>query len=187
MNRKISAVALLLFSLIWVSCVSDNDDDIDYEWKTLNEEAYNTAYKSGDYNILMSASKNGEVLWRESDTLTDDHLSSSLRITSGGKPEYTDSVTVRYEGWYIQKDGTKYVFDTTEQGYNKTPRGFAVNGVIDGWSTVIQDMKEGEEREIMIPWGIGYGSSGTTTIPAYTTLRFYVKLLKIHQMPGLKS
>lgn len=182
MNRSLYLLGLVLLSFVFVSC-GDDEDEIDYAWKALNENAYDAISRNQGYNELKSASQNGSVYWRESDVLTNDTL-ISLKTTSRGTPEYTDSVSVRYEGWFYQTDGTKYTFDTTEKDYNKTPREFAVNGVVDGWSTVLQDMVEGEEREVVIPWKLGYGSSGSSSIPGYTTLYFNVKLIKILPMTG---
>lgn len=188
-NKNIYALAFLMLSVFFVSCVDEDDNKIDKEWKKMNEDAYLKAYSSKDYYKLESQSRNGTVLWKTSNLLTDDQPDFGLRINSQGNPEYTDSVTVRYEGWYIQKDGTSYTFDTTEEVNNKVPRGFAVKNVVDGWTTVLQDMKVGEERELVIPWILGYGSSGlvnsgVVVIPAYTTLYFRMKLLDIHQMSG---
>ena len=189
MNRSIYLLGLVLLSFVFVSC-GDDSDEIDYAWKAANEAAFDAISKDQSYNELKSASRNGSVYWKRSDVLTNDTLitnSLSLRITPEGTPEYTDSVTVRYEGWYYQTDGTKYIFDTTEKDYNKTPRQFAVKGVVDGWSTALQDMVEGEEREIVIPWKLGYGSTGSSSIAAYTTIYFNVKLIKIIQMTGRTS
>lgn len=186
MNRSLYLLGLILLSFVFVSC-GDDEDKIDYAWKSLNESAFDAVSRDQSYNELKSASRNGSVYWKESNVLTNDTLVSksiSLRTTPSGTPEYTDSVSVRYEGWYYQTDGTVYTFDTTEKDYNKTPRAFAVKNVVDGWSTALQDMVEGEEREIVIPWKLGYGSGGSTSIPAYTTIYFRVKLVKILPMTG---
>lgn len=183
MNRNIYLIAVALMSIVFVSC-NDTDDETDYEWKKMNEDAFNAFYNNNDYYSLESASKDGRIFCKSSDELKDNELASALKTTANGTPEYTDSVTVRYEGWYYEKDGSKYIFDTTEGDYNRTPRSFAVSGVIDGWSTALQSMEEGEELEIVIPWILGYGSTGTSSMPGYTTLYFRVKLLKILPMTG---
>ncbi len=62
---------------------------------------------------------------------------------------------------------------------NNIPRTFSVNGVIDGFSTALQHMKEGDIWEIWVPWELGYGSSGSGNIPGYTTLVFEIELMEI--------
>lgn len=54
-----------------------------------------------------------------------------------------------------------------------------INGVIDGFSTALQHMKEGDIWEIWVPWELGYGSSGSGSIPGYTTLVFEIELMEI--------
>jgi FKBP-type peptidyl-prolyl cis-trans isomerase len=218
MNKKLALFPLLLLSLsVFVSsCLNtnSNEEDIDEEWKSLNETRFAQIKADNSYHSLESRTYDGEVRWRESNTIPVEE-SAVLRTTISGTPEFTDTVVVRYEGWYFDKEGTKVIFDSSENpsliskinyalGYgslypNKKPATFAVNGVIDGWTTILQDMKTGEEREVCIPYQLGYGStvktyspssSSTTSytmIPAYTTLFFNIRLLKIIPMKGLNN
>ena len=59
------------------------------------------------------------------------------------------------------------------------PRSFRVSGTVDGFATMLQHMKVGEQVEVCIPQRLGYGATAQTSIPAYTTLWFRIKLLKI--------
>jgi len=205
----------------------DDDDEvvIDQEWKSLNEKRFNDLVAGKEYRELTSQSGNGKILWKNSQEIETIDERNLLRIAVDGKPEFTDTVVVRYEGWYFNKNNEKLIFDSTEnpslrteidyslglapnKDPNKISAKFAVNpstvasasngyigGVIDGWSTALQDMVLGEEREIVLPYQLAYGStpstyrpssSGTiyTLIPAYTTLHFRLKLLKIIPMKG---
>jgi FKBP-type peptidyl-prolyl cis-trans isomerase FklB len=40
-------------------------------------------------------------------------------------------------------------------------------------------MKVGDIWEIWVPWELGYGSSGSGSIPGYTTLVFEIELMEI--------
>jgi len=40
-------------------------------------------------------------------------------------------------------------------------------------------MEVGDKWEVWIPWQLGYGSSASGTIPAYTTLVFEIELISI--------
>ena len=57
---------------------------------------------------------------------------------------------------------------------------FLVNGVITGWTTALQYMHPGDVWRIYIPYSLAYGesgnSSGSVTIPGYSTLIFDVEL-----------
>lgn len=207
MNKKVAFFASFIFllsgmSLIFSSCISsDDDEDIDEAWKLKNEVEFSEAAASTDYKKIYSystgtspdGSPTGKyILSKASSVITDSDLRRlSTKKSSDGYAEFTDSIKCRYEGWYIDSDNEKYIFDSTENPTtgsttmpNKVERTFAVAGVIEGWRTALQEMKEGDEVEIVIPQKLAYGSSAYSTIPAYTTLHFRLKLIKIIQMKG---
>ena len=101
------------------------------------------------------------------------------------KPLFTDSVTTHYRGQLIPLyDGQKVVFDESFQGeLNEEvaiPVGFTVNGVIEGWTTILQHMVVGDRWEIHVPYQLGYGIYGSGDIPGYSALVFDVQLDDIH-------
>ena len=101
------------------------------------------------------------------------------------KPYFTDSVATHYRGQLIPLyDGSEVVFDNSYQGELNTnvaePVGFAVDGVVEGWQTGLQEMVEGDRWKIYIPYNMGYGSYGSSTIPGYSTLIFDMQLVKIY-------
>ena len=101
------------------------------------------------------------------------------------KPLYTDSVTANYRGKLIPLyNGTEVVFDQSFQGELNSdiakPVGFAVKGVIEGWTTALQHMVEGDRWEVYIPYGQAYGTYGSNTIPGYSTLIFDMQLVKVY-------
>lgn len=100
------------------------------------------------------------------------------------KPLFTDSVTTHYRGQLIPLyDGQKVVFDQSFQGTLDTdvavPVTFAVNGLIEGWTTVLQEMHVGDRWEIHIPYQLGYGVYGQSDIPGYSALVFDMKLVDL--------
>jgi len=180
MNYKLFALIALLCSVAFISCSTDDNYKIDEEWKAYNEQIVIDIAKNSEYSQRASLSGNGYVYWKSVDDFVPDEKSGlSTKITEDGRPYITDSVTVRYTGWYLLADGTKYTFDTTEGDYNGVPRSFPVSGVVDGWSTMLQYMKVGDQVEVCIPYRLGYGAVAQTYIPAYTTLWFRMKLLDI--------
>lgn len=101
-------------------------------------------------------------------------------------PLFTDSVATHYRGQLIPLyNGEKVVFDQSFQGELNTnvavPVGFTVDGVVEGWQTVLQEMVEGDRWEIYIPYNLGYGTYGYgSDIPGYSTLIFDMQLVKIY-------
>lgn len=190
-------LCLGIITFSFISCGSDDDDTaIDEEWKAYQDTEFNkVAADKSVYTEIKSEANNGSVYWKESSVITDSDLAT--RISPQGTPNFTDTVVVRYEGWYFDTTGKKYIFDSTENPSlnsiansfipNKQSVQFAVNGVIGGWITLLQDMTVGEEREVCIPQQLAYGSTGSGYIPGYTTLWFRLKLLKIKSMKGLKD
>ncbi|NQU81908.1 MAG: FKBP-type peptidyl-prolyl cis-trans isomerase [Bacteroidetes bacterium] len=93
---------------------------------------------------------------------------------TGLLPQQGDTVDVHYTGRLV--DST--VFDTSVGG---DPFSFALGTgyVIPGWDEGIAYMKEGGKATIIIPSVLGYGSSGSGSIPPYSTLIFDVELVDV--------
>lgn len=203
MKRRSYIFPLLFIATVFLtfSCLdSDDDNNIDSEWKYQNETAFgnlplmyptNGTYNPDGFEELRSwkAQNDGVyVLHRTSNTF-DNTNTLSAKIAPDGKAEFTDTVYVRYDGWYVnfKNNNDTIIFDSTERpitGSTTDPKKLAVSGVVDGWTTVLMDMKVGEEREIAIPWQLAYGAAGYSSIPGYTTLRFTIKLERIIPMKG---
>ena len=107
-------------------------------------------------------------------------------------PLYTDTVSVYYRGKLI--NGT--VFDQNYSGDLDTevhvPTHFALqanqtDGLIVGWITALQWMKEGERVELYIPAALGYGTQNQSSIPANSVLIFDLKLEKVIHPDGIES
>ena len=94
----------------------------------------------------------------------------------GKTPKATDTVKVHYHGTLT--DGS--VFDSSiERG---EPATFPVNGVIPGWTEVLQLMKEGDKWQVYIPGKLAYGErSPSPKIGPNSTLVFDVELLSVEK------
>lgn len=94
---------------------------------------------------------------------------------TGAMPSTGSEVVVHYDGALL--DGTK--FDSSRD--RGTPYVFRVgtSSVIQGWDEALATMKPGEKRTLIIPWWLGYGTTGKGSIPPKTTLVFEVELLAI--------
>jgi len=107
-------------------------------------------------------------------TLPDGLQYEILKVGDGAKPKATDKVLVHYHGTLI--DGTK--FDSSvDRG---EPIAFPLNGVIAGWTEVLQLMPVGSKWRVFIPYQLAYGERGAGgTIKPFSTLIFDIELLEI--------
>jgi peptidylprolyl isomerase/FKBP-type peptidyl-prolyl cis-trans isomerase FklB len=158
-----------LIAALLPACGDSNDDVvIDEAWKSANEEAFNKLTFDPAYSRITSFSNMGYIYYKV------------IKSGTGTKPVYyTSRVKVYYTGSLI--DGT--VFDWAEYP-DKLPAELAVTEVVDGWKTALQYMREGDRWEIWIPQELAYGSSaksnsGHVTVPAYSTLKFEVEIVKV--------
>lgn len=99
-----------------------------------------------------------------------------LEEGTGDSPTASSTVSCHYEGTLI--DGT--VFDSSYK--RGAPAEFPVNGVISGWTEMLQLMKEGGKVEVFIPSNLAYGERGAPpVIGPGATLVFKIELLKVLQ------
>lgn len=97
----------------------------------------------------------------------------------GEKPKATDKVTVHYHGTLT--DGT--VFDSSVK--RGEPATFPLNGVIKGWTEVVQLMPVGSKWKVVIPPELAYGERGAGgAIGPNETLIFEIELLSINEKPA---
>ena len=172
---------ITLAALLFASC--SKDDETDEIWLENNLAAFYKTAASEGYKKIESASKVGSIAYKV------------LESGDGNTPLYTDRVKVLYTGWYKNVDWNKgdtfknedgitirnkVVFDSTSDR-NNVPSIFEVKGVVDGFSTALQHMKEGDKWEVWIPAELGYGRMPQNNIPANTTLVFEIELVEVWQ------
>ena len=124
--------------------------------------------------------------------LTGDELQASIEK---GSPTHSDSVRVSFRGFLMptlnytghgsEMAIVQEVFSTSYYGeYNPstaTPVLMSVDGLVDGFKTALQYMKEGDHWMIYIPYKLGYNTTAQGTIPAYSTLQFEVHFAKWYE------
>ena len=112
-----------------------------------------------------------------------------LEIGDGATPMFTDTVAANYCGKLIPLyNGSVVTFDQSYQGELNsdvaTPSTFPVSGVITGWTTALQEMKEGDRWELYVPSDLGYGDYGKNEIPGFSTLIFDLDLVEVKKLKG---
>lgn len=112
-----------------------------------------------------------------------------------GSPAANDSVFLNYKGWimptydYIGNGSemgmVQEVFDSNYYGdYNEAtaaPTLMAVNNLIEGFSTAVQYMVEGDDWMVFIPYNLAYGSEVSGKIRGYSTLQFRIRLVRWYE------
>jgi FKBP-type peptidyl-prolyl cis-trans isomerase len=96
-----------------------------------------------------------------------------------------DLAKVYYRGYLIEDDPTAGVRDGLEfdSSGEFEPFSFTVGAgtVISGWDEAMTYMKDGSEAKLIIPSRLAYSSQQQSTIPAYSTLVFYIKIYKVYR------
>lgn len=107
-----------------------------------------------------------------------------------GSPCYTDSAFVNYRGWIMpvknyngngeEMSLVQEMFDTSYHGdfnpLTAAPTRMSIKNLIEGFSTAIQYMVEGDDWMVFIPYTLAYGTSGSGSIRGYSTLQFRINL-----------
>ncbi|MBC8519535.1 MAG: FKBP-type peptidyl-prolyl cis-trans isomerase [Gammaproteobacteria bacterium] len=100
---------------------------------------------------------------------------TTLKDGSGAGAKPGDIVSVHYTGTLT--DGTK--FDSSHDRNEPFSFTLGAGNVIKGWDHGVKGMKRGEQRKLVIPPEMGYGSRSMGPIPASSTLLFDVELIDI--------
>lgn len=180
MKLKLSIFISILALIMFYACdKAETTEDI---WRLDNEAQFAKISVNPEYTKLNSYSGKGYIMYKV------------IEEGNGTRsPFFTEQAKVKYTGWYKRNwtmpdtytddrgDYTinKIVFDTTLKNNVNVARTFKVNGVVDGFSTALQHMKEGDKWEIWMPYKLAYGDIGSGDIPGYTTLVFEIELVSI--------
>jgi peptidylprolyl isomerase/FKBP-type peptidyl-prolyl cis-trans isomerase FklB len=97
----------------------------------------------------------------------------------GEKPRLQDEVKVNYEGSLLSGE----VFDSSFK--RNEPYITGLDGIISGWTEVLQLMRPGDEWIVWVPPQLGYGDQGGGPIPPNSVLKFRIQLLGVlrHDVP----
>ncbi len=194
-NIKLLYLFVMLLSVMGLASCSENDDT---EEEYPNWQVTNTKYFSNlkdSVSKLVAAGDTAEwniyKIWSQTDYKAGDKSDSVIIVhklkngTGSGCPIYTDSVRVHYGGKLLPStsypSGYKFAqsYSTSLSDYDVTtciPAKLAVSGVIDGFSTALQRMHIGDRWIVYMPYQLGYGTSGSTSIPGYSVLIYDMQL-----------
>ena len=201
MNKSILWLIGLLFvtSLSIVSCSeTDGVEDPYANWEERNQRYIdsiatvaeaNQGNEVGQWKIIRSY-KLPPLGLDEKGKVNDNVYCEILEVGDGTvSPLFTDSVDVHYRGQLIPlNDGQIVTFDQSYQGEldlnAATSVGYKPSGVVTGWTSALQEMKAGDRWKLYIPYNLGYGESGYSSIPGYSILIFDLYLEKVIPLRG---
>lgn len=122
-------------------------------------------------------------------------LNRGKDLEGKGSPAYNDSVRVNFRGWLMptlnytgngeEMDLVQDIFTTTYYGeydpLKAAPQLMGVRDLVEGFSTALQYMVEGDDWMVFIPQNLAYGASEKSDIRAYSTLQFRIHMIRWYE------
>ncbi|MBE6248126.1 MAG: FKBP-type peptidyl-prolyl cis-trans isomerase [Prevotella sp.] len=174
--------------LVLASCSEDDGKEEEYpDWQNKNEQAFLQIYNQADPMSGTLFPVMG-VLRAENANVEDPTNYIVMELLESGygtvSPLYSDTVTIHYSGKLLPstryKDGLRfdasYYGDVYDEGVSPPYKG-RVSNFIEGFNTALQHMNRGDIYRVYIPYQLGYGSTATSSIPAYSMLTFTIQLV----------
>jgi peptidylprolyl isomerase/FKBP-type peptidyl-prolyl cis-trans isomerase FklB len=187
MNKYIFYLIAIAAAIIsFTSCSKDDDKSVE-NWLAANMQAFQEIKSNSEYKEIKSPGNESSIYYKV------------LTKGNGTKPiYYTSTVTIYLKGWYV--------VDYTEFGIKKNdifqrwlfddgiPYSTSVGSgayLVNGQKVALQNMVKGDKWEIWIPYQLATGSSnyntsptlgassGSVTIPAYSTLVYEIEVVDI--------
>lgn len=137
-----------------------------------------TACKKDDDTAAKQAEKDEQII---ADYLATNNIDAQRHesglyylITNegtGDQPTIASSVEVFYKGYLTNGS----MFDETTEG----PVVFPLSNLITGWQIGIPMLKEGGKGTFFLPSRLGYGSTGSNSVPPNAVLIFEIDLVSV--------
>ena len=179
--RVLPLCLFALLPLLW-SCSEESEEVGEFDnWQQRNEDTIVQWAASSSYRKIKTFSKDASAAGTNGDYIYVQVLETGDGTDS---PLYNDTARVAYRGRFIPtvsySDG--YVFDQTYLGdFSWATAGmtdFAITSSLrDGFSTALMNMHKGDRWRVYMPYQLGYGTTTSGSIPAYSDLIFDIALL----------
>jgi len=179
------AAFFTLHATLFTSCSEENTEEEEYaNWQERNNGAtdhWAVQANGGNLTKILAYTKEATASnLKNSDYIYVERIETSSNTES---PIATDTCRVSYRGYLIPSKSYKegYVFDQTFlNGFDWTTAGavdFIPQGLTVGFATALMNMHKGDRWRVYVPYQLGYGTSGQTSIPGYSNLVFEIALL----------
>lgn len=177
--KKLPIIFLVMFAICagFMACSDDDSDNKALnEWIKVNNEwlAEMQGKKNADgtpyFQVVVPK-------WNPSSFVLMHYFNERTTDPNALTPLYTSTVDVRY--MLHLYDGTPC--DSSSANTDNGPGIYRaqLNDLIDGWAAAVCDMNVGDTAEVIIPYTLGYGVSSAGSIPAFSNLRFNIRLADI--------
>jgi FKBP-type peptidyl-prolyl cis-trans isomerase FklB len=182
MNIKHYIIACLSL-LVLASCSEKDDAIVEYaDWKNKNDQYFEKAFLAHEYDeALLKYSLSDETDTQYADHVLVEKLSSEPFAPSSS-PYLNDTVLVHYVGHLIPSPSYDKGFQF-DQSYlepfeldTAVPTQFVPAHLVSGFTTALMHMHKGDHWRVTVPYQLGYGTSDSGDIPAYSTLIFEIRL-----------
>lgn len=161
------------------ACGGDDDNnEVNLEqynaWHDENVAWFNKEISKADPDGAGAFYEEVVPVWAQGQTIYMHWFNDRNETAMNLVPDLTSTIQAYYEGRLC--NGT--VFDKSENLSSKilTAR---VNGLIQGWQIALQKMHVGDTVQVIIPYQLAYGISGSGSIPPYSVLKFNMRLVDI--------
>lgn len=174
------AVILLPMSVAVSSCSDNSESEEEYaNWQQTNEAKVTEWAANGSLMKIKSYTKDPATEGKNLDYIY-------VEVLEEGKddqtPLFTDTVRVAYRGRLLPSksyaDG--FPFDENFKGsfaWNRADvTDFTPASLVDGFATAVMSMRKGDYWRVHIPYSLGYGTAGSSNIPAYSDLVFEIAM-----------
>ncbi len=168
-----------IFSLASCNLDTKNENaDLYEDWFNRNQQWLAEQAELKDANgkpvytvVKPKWNSNAYVLmrWFNDTTLNADNL----------RPLYTSTVDCKYYG-RLYNDvpfDSSYANLTPADSIYRT----RLTDVIPGWTIAFERMRVGDTVEVIVPFSQGYGAQESGSIPAYSNLKFNIKLVDVYK------
>ena len=181
-NWKYILLSVILFPLVGMvsSCSEDTTEEDEFgNWEQKNEAVITEWAKNTSYQKILTYTKDATAQGlTNSDYIYVEVLEEGEGTES---PLYTDTCRVAYRGHYIPTtsypEGLVFAQTYTQKDFSWDRANTADDqSWVDGFSTALQHMHIGDRWRVRIPYTLGYGASGSNSIPGYTNLVYEIAL-----------
>lgn len=200
---KIRTLPILACLLVLMTAACSENDKLDefHDWQSRNDAYMDSIadYVNANYTdrgISQYNAVEGDMFrilsYRLDPAVTEREVSDYVycRVLKKGdgtvSPAFTDEVLIDYrcrlipteehpDGFVADQSFKTETFDPS----TNIPASFKVSELVNGMATAIPAMKEGDIWRIYIPYRLGYNKTERSSIPAYSTLVFDVRLAEI--------
>lgn len=168
---------LTAVTLAFTACNEDNPWKKYADWREANTEYYDGLRFELDEkgnNVYTTLSPS----WNPGANILIKYLNDRTLTEGNLSPMITSTVYVKYIGRLYNG----VAFDssyTATASYGDSLFAARPSSLIEGWQIALLDMRVGDSARVVIPYNLGYGVSGSTVIPPYSTLVFDMKLADI--------